>query len=203
MKKLIVLITLTILNIIIIIILSKDTRIITNTENLDLTKTVEIGCGVLIVTICISAIIINVLGVKEGGKVILGILEKIHLVIQTMLFLFLVFLLLVHFLSLTEALIEIGMVKIEKYKHTPAEFKRIVEHVASMRSVKLDGLTDIQHKELQKCTTFQMVQEKIIRIKTEKALRIIWDEFVAHARIEDLIFLFIDWIHYWIFGRDR
>jgi len=201
MRKLIVLIILTILNIIIIVILAKDTRIIINTENLDITKTAEIGCGMLIVIACISAVIIKVLGIKEGGKIILGILGKIYLAIQITLFVFLVFILAVHFLSLTEALLEVWVIKIEKYKHTSEELKRVIEYAANVRSVRLADLTDIQHKELQKCTTFQMVQEKIIRIKTEKVLRIIWDEFVTHARIEDLVFLFVDWLCYWIFGR--
>jgi len=109
MKKLIISSIIMVLSIIIVIILSKNTKIIINLENVGLTviDAIKIGCMLTI----ISWLVTILFGVEEENNAIFSMLGNIYISIQILVFIVLVYILEQNLTGLTSILFEIGGIK--------------------------------------------------------------------------------------------
>jgi len=159
MKKLIISSIIMVLSIIIVIILSKNTKIIINLENVGLTviDAIKIGCMLTI----ISWLVTILFGVEEENNAIFSMLGNIYISIQILVFIVLVYILEQNLTGLTSILFEIGGIKIEKYIYTADEINELISQMAKNYQVTLTS-TEIQ--ELQKCTNPKMIKDELLKI---------------------------------------
>jgi len=132
MKKLIISSIIMVLSIIIVIILSKNTKIIINLENVGLTviDAIKIGCMLTI----ISWLVTILFGVEEENNAIFSMLGNIYISIQILVFIVLVYILEQNLTGLTSILFEIGGIKIEKYIYTADEINELISQMAKKLS---------------------------------------------------------------------